>query len=270
MNPRHLAGLSAIALTLAAPTPASAQAPEKSAGSEARSFLRFIEDGAIVPSFYLEGQGRYLINQSPLGDSEVEESNVLILAPVIAFNVAEDFEFGARVGYANRDRDEGGSQSGWTDTEIWGKLSMVTEPMSVSIGIMLTLPTGDENDFLGTGETDVEFFGGIRKDLDRFTFTGHGGMRINQDPDFEDVDLEGKNSWLLGAGMNITATKNLALLIEWAFESERLEDAEQDSRIAGGFYYRLGQRFRLRAAVGVGLSDAAPDTEYLAGAAWQF
>lgn len=269
MTSRHAAGLAALLLTLASATPVGAQSSE-SVNAEARSFLRFVEDPAIIPAFWLEGFGRYQINESPFGDSEAEESNVAVLEPVIAFNVAEDFEFGARIGYANRDRDEGGSESGWTDMDIWGKLLVVTDPMKVSVGVLIKLPTGDEDDFLGTGETDVEFFGGIRKDLERFSFTGHGAVRVNQDPDYENVDLEGKNSWLLGAGVNFAATKNLALQVEWSFESERLEDAEEDSRIVGGFYYRLGQTVKIRAGAGFGLSDGAPDTQYLAGVALSF
>jgi hypothetical protein len=270
MNPRHAAALlSAIALTLAVSTPARAQTSE-SVSAETRSFLRFVEDASIVPAFWLEGQGRYLTNRSPFGDSEAEDSNVLYLGPVVAFNVAEDFEFGARVGYANRDRDEGGSQSGLTDADLWGKVSIVSDPMSISVGILLTMPTGDERKFLGTGETDVEFFSGIRKDLKRVTLSGHAGLRINQDPDFEDVDVEGKNSWLLGGGLIISATQNLGLLLEWAYESERLEGADKDSRIMGGFHYRIGENFRFRAAAGFGISDGAPDTELQAGAVLVF
>ena len=153
MNLRHAAaGVASIALTLAVSEPARAQSSESVSG-ESRSFLRFVEDAAIVPTFWLEGQGRYQTNRSPFGDSEVEESNVLLIGPVLAVNVAEDFEFGARIALGNRDRDEGGSDSGLTDTDVWGKLSVVSDPLSVSIGVLLTVPTGDENEFLGTGET---------------------------------------------------------------------------------------------------------------------
>ncbi len=239
---------------------------------ENRLFMRFIEDAAIVPSYWLEGQGIYLGNQPAFleNDGSGSESGTLRVGPVFALNVAEDFEFGARIGLVRRDPEGGGSDTGLTDLDLWGKFSVVSDPVKVSLGLLLSAPTGDEDKFLGTGETDVEFFAGIRKDFRHLSLAGNAGLRINQDPGFGDLDLEGKNSILIGGAALFPATEKLTLTAEWALETERYEGLDNDSRLLGGFEFKPGEGMMIRGALGGGLSNGSPDIHLQGSVVWLF
>ncbi|HKY33986.1 MAG TPA: hypothetical protein VJV23_15755 [Candidatus Polarisedimenticolia bacterium] len=271
---RGFASLVLVAASAALPSGAWAQtaAPSGSVGAENRLFLRFVEDAAVVPSYWLEGQARFQNNSLDFdGDGEDDgEATLLSVGPVFALNVAEDFEFGARVALAHRDPDAGGSETGLTDLDLWGKLSVVTDPVKIALGILLTAPTGDEDKLLGTGETNVEFFGGLRKDYSRLTLAANLGLRVNQDLDIEGFEVEGQNSFLAGVGILVPAGQKLVITGEFAIESERYEGTRTDSRLLGGAEYRTNESFLIRGAVAGGLSTAAPDVELLGSAVWIF
>jgi hypothetical protein len=267
----------AVASILAAPAAmalAQTQTPPAATGSSSshRLFLRFVEDAALVPSYWLEGQARWQTNTGAFGADEgaASEANTLSATGVFAMNVAEDFEFGGRIGLAHRDPDDGSGETGLTDMDLWGKVSVATDPMAFSVGLLVTAPTGSEDKFLGTGETNVEFFGGVRKALGRVTLAGNLGMRINQDADFDEVELEGQNSLLGGAAVLVEATRNVGLILEYAVESARYEGTGTDARLLGGFDWSVSEQFLVRGGVAGGLSNGAPDVELIGSAAWLF
>jgi hypothetical protein len=242
------------------------------ASSAHRLFLRFAEDAALVPSYWIEGQARWQTNTGPFAENggDASKANLLSATGVFAMNVAEDFEFGGRIGLAHRDPDEGSGETGLTDMDVWGKVSVATEPVVLTAGLLLTAPTGSEDKFLGTGETNVEFFGGLRKDLGKVTLAGNLGLRVNQDADFDDLELEGQNSFLAGAAVLVSATRNVGLILEYAVESARYEGTGTDARLLGGFDWSATEQFLVRGAVGGGLSNGASDFEMIASAAWLF
>lgn len=264
MNARYaVAGLALSATILLASAPALAQSGQpttrKIDGTD-RFSIRFVEDAGIVPSYWLEGKATLQTNV-PAFDETVQgggEADLLSVTPVFALNVAEDLEFGARLSLASRNPDNGGRDSGLTDLDLWGKVSVVSDPVKISLGILVTAPTGSRNKFLGTGETNVEFFGGIRKDFTHVTVAGNAGLRINQDPDFPDTMLDGKNSLLLGLGVLIPAGNKVVVSAEWAFETERFAGLRNDSRLMGGVEYRQSESLMYRGAVGGGFPRGLP------------
>jgi hypothetical protein len=292
MKRRNMAaGLTLILVGLIAPSLIGAQtapAPSNKIGGENRFLMRFVEDAAIVPSYWLEGQiwfesnrPSYLpvlcddpdhCNELNTSDSETAgQADVMGLTPTFALNVAEDLEFGGRIGFLRRDANGGGTDNGISDLDLWGKISVVSDPVKISLGILLSLPTGEADKLLGTGETEVEFFGGIRKDFARFTVMGNVGARINQDQQFHGSRGNGKNSFLVGAGILFPVSDKVVLSAEWAFETERLDGLENDSRLMGGCEYRFDENFVLRAGVGGGLlTDGSPDFLATGSVAWLF
>ena len=266
-----------------------AQAPPAKVTSDNRLFIRFIEDAAIVPSYRAEGQFWYLSNspsmQSPFGLDDVSsgasssrkrdadkasEAEIFEVRPLFAMNVAEDLEFGARFGLAQRDPARGGGDTGLTDLDLWGKISIVSDPVKISAGLVLSLPTGSGDKLLGTGETNVEFFGAIRKDFENLTIAGNVGLRINQDQDLGPNEAEGKNSVLIGAAVLVPAGEKTVVTAEWAIETERLEGLKNYSTLLGGAEYRYREDLVLRAAAGGGLSDGSPDFLLTCSVAWLF
>ncbi|HET6373065.1 MAG TPA: hypothetical protein VFG76_07150, partial [Candidatus Polarisedimenticolia bacterium] len=90
-----LASLWVVAAALAAQAGATAQTqqpPARGATQQNRFFIRFVEDAAIVDSYWLEGRLRFEDNQ-PAFDENLRgatEANTLEIGPVFAMNVAED------------------------------------------------------------------------------------------------------------------------------------------------------------------------------------
>ena len=282
MNARQTAaGVVLLATALLASTPSLAQtaplaqpapsATRKIAGDD-RFFMRFVEDAGIVPSYWLEGKADLATNTSAFDSSTRGggEADLLSLTPVFALNVAEDLEFGARVSLVSRDPEGGGRDNGLSDLDLWGKISVVSDPVKISLGLLLTAPTGSTSKFLGTGETNVEFFGGIRKDFTHVTLAGNAGLRVNQDSDLGNASLEGKNSVLFGAGVLIPVSAKVTVTAEWAFETERYEGLKNDSRLMGGAQYRQSDSLMYRGAVGGGMADGAPDFQLTGSAVWLF
>ncbi len=267
-----------LALTLLAQTPAPAQdqpaqpAAGTASASEHRLFLRFIEDAAVVPSFWLEGQLDFLTNGEgfdPSG-SGAGEADLRRLGGVFAFNVAEDFEFGGSLMYLHRDPDDGDSDQGLGDLDIWGKIKVVQDPLDVTFGLLVSLPTGDSDEFLGTGETDLEFFGSVRQDHSSFSWTANAGIRINQDPDFPGTSIEGNSSVLLGGGVIFPLGRNWAIIGETAWETERYDGTKNSLQLGGGFDWRMGDAFMVRGSGFAGLTDGAPDVEFIGSFVWIF
>jgi len=297
MNIRRLAAGSTLALLgLMSPGLSQAQTEQQApparvsnVTNDNRLFMRFIEDAAIVPSYRAEAQFWFFSNmpsmQEPFGLDDIGnnppsrvqrdaekagDADIFELRPMFALNVAEDLEFGARFGLAKRDPSEGSGDSGLTDLDLWGKISLVSDPIKISAGLVLSLPTGDGDTLLGTGETNVEFFGAARKDFTHLTVAANVGVRINQDQDFGSNEAEGKNSILFGAAVLVPAGSKTVLTAEWAFETERLEGLKNYSTLMGGAEYRYREDILARAAIGGGLSDGSPDFLLTCSVAWLF
>lgn len=238
----------------------------KAIDNDHRLFQSFIEDGAVSQNGWFEGQYRF---------QSFEDSRVFSIQPVLAVTFAEDIEVGGRFGLATVDPDRGGTESGFTDLDLYGKIRLTTTPTQISVGILMDLPTGEEDKSLrlGTGELDVAFFGGIRHDFGMVSLVGSAGLRVNQDPEVTDRDVlreaglrgvseaEGETSIKLGGGMLFAMTARLAGQLEVTYETERIDGFGSDLRFTVGGDYRLRESFAVRFAVAVGQGDGAPDYE---------
>ena len=227
-----------------------------------RLIQRFIEDAVIIPGGWIEGQFYY---QNLPGDRDR-----FYAGPLIAFRPANDIEAGLRFGFISLDNDQGPDGSGISDIDLYAKYRLPGGGESrVAVGALLKLPTADEEDFLGTGEIDVELFAAWRADLEAVTLTANAGFRFNgdTDPPLPATD----DSVLLGAGILLPATENLTVVIEGSFESERLDGAENDARLTLGVQtLGRGGRGGFRGALALPFGDGAPDYELLFGAVFTY
>jgi hypothetical protein len=259
--------------------PAAQTTETKLVTNENRLFQRFIEDGAVTDNVWLEGQFRYQSTDARViddGDVERRDADIYSLGAILAVNVAEDLEFGGQLGFRTLNPDPGDPETGLTDLDLYGKIRFTTEPTQVAAGILLKLPTGDEDESpsFGTGEVDVAFFGGVRHDFGRSSLVASFGLRINQDPE-PDLDpnvpgLEGETSISLGGGYLLALTSNLVGVIEASYETERIDRSGSDFRLTLGADYRRGKSFGIRGAVVGGLGDFAPDLEIVASGVFYF
>jgi hypothetical protein len=251
------------AALLAAAGPAAAQTG-KSITNENRLLQRFAEDGAVTENVWFEGQFRF---------QSFDRVDAFYLEPILAVNVAEDLELGGRLRLLTADPDPGGSETGLTDLDLYGKIRLSTKPTQLAVGILLKLPTGDETRSLlhGTGETDVGFFAGLRRDFSALSLVANAGLRINQDPDAPPPQQpEGEMSVQLGGAALFPLTAKLAGLLEATFETERIDGAGSDLRLTLGADYRRDESFSARLGAAAGSGDAAPDLELIASAVFLF
>lgn len=253
-------------LAVAAPGPqAQGRADARATSGFDRIFLGFAEDATIVDQQWWEGRLAY---------ADYDAVDILVLEGVVAFNPWDNIEVGGRIGFGESDTPPGVPDgSGATDLDIWGKyyLGGQGDHADLAVGILGTVPTGDDTAGLGTDAFGLGFFGSARFRLPRAIVSAHGGFRINGDGSvFGSPDLDGETSARLGAAVIFPASDRLSLVGEALYEGERFEGTDSDFRVLAGGNWRLAGRNLLRVAVTGGISDGAPDWEILVGYAGQF
>lgn len=266
LRARASAGILAVVLVLCA-GPALAREVD----GEDRLLTQFVKDGEVVPHGWLEGRSD--LQGWDGGDRAAVGS-------VLAFTVASDFEVGFAFAGMWVDPDDRGSDVGFSDTQVFGKVRLIEKPVVLSVGTVISIPTGDEDDGMGTGELDLEFFGAIRKVFRPVTLVVHGGLRVNQDADVRLAEggfprknsggrTEGEVSGLIGAGLIFLQGERWGYQAELSFETERYEDHDSDLRFTPGVSFRAA-RTTLRGGLSVGLTDGAPDYAVLGSAVFRF
>jgi len=234
-----------------------------------RLFDGFVQDGEVMSGGWLEG--RVFFQNYDTGERYG-------LGGLAAFTVAQDFEFGMALAGMVADPELGGSHSGLSDIALYGKARLMEVPFVFSVGGLMTLPSGNEDKGLGTGEVSLEGFTGFRWYFDSVVLVANAGLRLNQDADvhlanggFPDgpEGSEGKVSGRLGAGFIFLLTERWDFSAEFAYESARYEGLDSDLRLTVGGAYRLGKAI-FRGALTAGLSDGAPDIAFIGAAAFRF
>lgn len=254
---------------------ASASAFAAEGQQQYRFFQFFVEDAAIVPTQWWEGQLRF-ISDGQYRSFNVPDSDTLAISPIVAFSPRDDFEIGAILSVEDIDYDSPllneKSGSGLSDTDIYGKYRIKKEPFELTFGVLATLPTGDEDEGRGTGKLNVELFGAARKSIEHgMIINGVFGFRLNRDATLLGVaDLDAKTSIILGGGFIYPMTQTLALSGEISIESERYENADTDIRVTPGLQFKAFKNSLMRVGLGVGLTDGAPDFEAIASYVYTF
>ncbi len=263
MHRGRLRAAAILASMVLASVPVSAQTVSRGPSSmgadrgDRRLFQRFIEDAAVVPGGWIEGQ----LDFQNLPD----DSDRLFIGPLIAFKISDEIEAGLRFGFLRVDDDSGPEGSGLSDIDLYAKYRFPAWRGQAAIGALLKLASGDEEDGLGTGEKDLEIFTAWRADLEAVTLTANVGVRLNGSPDPPVPRTE--DSLLLGGALILPASSGLSFVIEATYESERFKHADPDARLTLGFQSLRGDPGGgFRAALAIPLSDGAPDYELIGGA----
>ncbi len=261
MNHRKLGPFAVLA---AAALLAPVLAADRATSPQDRLFLSFIEDATYTDGQWWEGQ-------LELSDGEFVDSTVL--RGVVALKIRDRVEVGGRVGFGDTDAPGGAGGNGATDLDLWGKyhFGTVNDRTEFSAGAIATVPTGDEDDGLGTDAFSVAAFGAVRHRLNRAILTGNVGVRVNGDAQpFGGPDVDGETSPFLGAGVIVPLSDRVAFVGEGRWEDGRFDGADSDARLLGGLNWRVSNVGQLRTAIAVGLDDGAPDGQVLVGYAAQF
>ena len=264
------AAASAWMVTLALLLPGGPALAREMDGDE-RLLTEFVKDGEVVAHGWLEGR---------IDFQGWEAGDRAAMGGLLAFTFASDFEVGVSFAGMWVDPDGSGSEQGFSDTQVFGKVRLIEKPVVLSVGTVISLPTGDEEDGTGTGEMELEFFGAIRKVYRPMTLVANAGFRVNQDADVQlspggfprggpGGETEGKVSARLGAGLIFLHGERWSSQVEISFETKRYEGHDSDVRFTPGVSFR-GERAILRGGLSLGLTDGAPDYALLGSAVWRF
>jgi hypothetical protein len=231
-----------------------------------RLFLSFAEDASVIPGQWWEGQ---------LGLFDGESVDATILQLVVALQPYRNLEIGGTVGFG--DTDGPGSfpdGSGATDLDVWGKWNFGSigrnRNTEFAVGALATVPTGDDTAGLGEDAFHLGVFGSLRHRMEGALVTGHAGVRANGNGNISGFPLEGKTSAVLGAAVIIPFRDRLSVVGETKLETERFEGGDDDFRVLGGLNWHATSRGVFRGAIGLGLTDAAPDAQIVVGYAHTF
>ncbi|MCH7780634.1 MAG: hypothetical protein IH848_07290 [Acidobacteria bacterium] len=228
-----------------------------------RLFLSFAEEATLVDRQWWEGQGE-------LQDGTGFDAK--ILRAVAAFQPWAQVEFGGRVGFGDTSSGVFPDGSGATDLDLWAKYHFGSGGNTeFAAGAIATVPTGDDAVGLGFDAFSFGAFGSLRHHGDRFVLAGNIGVEVNGDgQQFGNPSFNGETSFSAGVGILIPANDRLTFVGEVRLETERFAGLGSDTRLLGGINLSVGQGRVFRAALTLGLTDGAPDTQLIAGYAATF
>lgn len=192
-------------------------------------------------------------------DSDV---SAWVLDAYLKYGIIDNWEVGLDVPYLSYDVDNGPSEDGISDMNIWTKYRFINEDnnnFGLAAGLNVKLATGDDDKGLGTGETDwMPFIMGTYKPCDKIILGAKVGYDVIGEPEGADVDDEWHGT-LWGGYM---VQPNLGIVAELYGNTEKGKDP---LAIDAGVTYGATENVGLFAAVGWGLNDAAPDWHIFAG-----
>ena len=99
---------------------------------------------------------------------------------------------------------------------------------------------------------------------------GHVGLRLNGNGSFQGVDLTGKTSFELAGNVVIQTSKTVGVVGEIRVETERFDGQDSIVEALAGVNWKAFGRGMIRAALGGGLTDAAPNFRVIASYAYTF
>ncbi len=262
-----VAATAALGADPAAAPPASGASAAPAAQFGDRLFFAFAQEANLVKSQWWEGQIEY--NEG--GDDF--PVNTFLARGVVAFRPVQTLEVGGRVGFGTTHASGAGLDgSGATDLDIYGKwvFPNVGQNLDFSVGLLATIPTGDDTAGLGFNSFAAQAFGGIRYRFDQVEIGGHVGARLNQDGKFQLVDLQGKTSFEFAFSALFPLANQVSLVGEARTETERFEGASSSAELLAGINWRAFGRGMLRGAVSAGLTNGAPNFRVIASYAYTF
>jgi len=163
----------------------------------------------------------------------------------------KNMQIGAQLDYVNfsYDSDVIDSQSGISDLLVVARNNWMMEKFLLTAGGKVTLPIGSED--VGAGNMDFGAFGSIRYPMsDMITLNGTLGL------DFIEMGDDRETSLMLNFGSTYMINDKINALGELTMKTEF-----DFTQLMGGVDYNLSDKGRVRAGLGLGLDDGAPDLQ---------
>lgn len=233
-----------------------------------RLYLAFAEDTTSVNRQRWEGR----IDYADYDSAAVTLGRAIA---VVAIPDLSDIELGASIGIGGVDYSgDTVDQGGVTDLDLWAKLRLDpyfhTGRADVAVGALLTVPTGDEDAGLGFDGFRSKLFGAVRVPFTYFSVAGHAGVRVNEDGMVAGIPISGEIAPAGGVAVTVPVLSNLVIVGEVGYEGERFAGGEAEVQGLAGVNWQALPHGTVRAAVGVGFDDGAPDTRVFLGYSFDF
>lgn len=144
--------------------------------------------------------------------------------------------------------------------DIWASLKYEVQSFPADIGYLdftakIKIPTADEDDGLGTGETDYTLQADYAKSMGRLTPLLTVAYKIKGDPD--DVDLD--DVWYLSAGANWRVDSGLNVGASLDFQEASSDGADDALELFTYLSYKLSDLWSITPYVYFGFTDGSPD-----------
>lgn len=215
-----------------------------------RLFQSFFEDAHVTPEPYIDGEFDYSYYDNNL------EADYYTFALRAGLPLNPQTEMHFRLGVATLDPDGASSETSITDLYLGGRHILFDRTTKVAAGGYVTIPTGKEEAW--QDNFDAGIYTALRHPLDRgIVLTGTIGLMYTEKYD----SIPGA-----GRGNNHEATLRIGAgaIYEYTDEVNFVGEAVMESRhdymlLTGGMDYAIDRKSSLRAALGVGVDDAAPD-----------
>jgi hypothetical protein len=239
---------------------------EMHAGGD-RLFLSFVEDTGMTARYRFEAQ----LDYASLENGDSFASNFIVAAQTKAI---PRIEFGGRIGYAGLNGSSGvPSGSGATDLDAWAKFHLGPRWMrnaDFAFGGLVTLPTGSEDTGRAFDALRSEMFFSMRVRFASFILSTHAGVWFNENGEIGELPLEGTVAPALGVAGIYPLLEQLVIVAEARYESERFDGFGDDARLLAGVNWKPIRQGAFRFALSGGLTDGAPDVQFLGSWAIDF
>lgn len=212
---------------------------------DVRPFAAWIKDTVIARGFVVEPF--FALN-------DYNHASGWNLGGQAGFRAAPDFETGLRWSLDHFSVDNAGDWTGLSDLRGYVRYRLQPQNPQWSLGAWVDLPVGDED--VGASNFNVDLFGAMRYHLDSgMVVLGNAGIEsVEKGNDNRDTGIH------FGGGVIYPLSQDLSALgeVNWGSASEY-------GLINGGLDYLVSNNSHIRASLGFGFDDGAPDLTLLLG-----
>lgn len=219
-----------------------------------------------------QGQGKFQLEFNGQNDYDREEgiqTEKTIGGAMISYGVIDPLDMVIGVSYQFLKSENGAAarNEGWGDVAIDLKWKFYErDNLALALKPGITLPTGDEQKSLGTGQATYHLFFISTLEMKPWAFHFNLGYIRNENKLEERVDL-----WHISLATWVEVVKSFKLVANIGLEENREKSKDETPAfLLGGIIYSWTENFDLDFGLKIGLNKAETDFSVLAGLAWRF
>lgn len=220
-----------------------------------------------------QGKGRYQLELNGEFGKDREEgvkTETFDIKAIMSYGVTENIDLVLTLPYQKikiKEEDARKSSEGLSDIGLEAKWRFYEKDgLSLALKPGLTLPTGDEDNGLGTGKATLSLFFITTYEHPPWAVHFNAGYIRN-----ENIIDERKDIWHLSLAGTFEIIENLKIVGNIGVERNTDKESRTDPAfILAGLIYSLSKDLDIDMGVKAGLNEAETDYSLLAGLTWRF